>query len=47
MLFSMMSTICGAYGTSFVKFQPVERNSEEKIQQKYDWVQRWQTDMDS
>ncbi|KAG1035679.1 hypothetical protein G6F43_013190 [Rhizopus delemar] len=29
------------------QFQPVERNSEEKIQQRYDWVQKWQqTDMD-
>jgi hypothetical protein len=24
------------------QFQPVERNSEEKIQQRYDWVQKWQ-----
>ncbi|EIE90764.1 hypothetical protein RO3G_15475 [Rhizopus delemar RA 99-880] len=29
------------------QFQPVERNSEEKIQQRYDWVQKWQqTDLD-
>ncbi|CEI99599.1 hypothetical protein RMCBS344292_13684 [Rhizopus microsporus] len=29
------------------QFQPVERNSEEKIQQGYDWVQKWQqTDLD-
>ncbi|CEG82453.1 hypothetical protein RMATCC62417_16522 [Rhizopus microsporus] len=29
------------------RFQPVERNSEEKIQQRYDWVKKWQqTDMD-
>ncbi|CEP08150.1 hypothetical protein [Parasitella parasitica] len=27
--------------------QPVERNSEDKIQQRYDWVQKWQqTDLD-
>ena len=26
----------------------MERNSEEKIQQRYDWVQKWQhTDLDS
>ncbi|KAG1052847.1 hypothetical protein G6F43_005032 [Rhizopus delemar] len=24
------------------QFQPLERNSEEKIQQRYDWVQKWQ-----
>ncbi|KAL1933286.1 hypothetical protein VTP01DRAFT_7376 [Rhizomucor pusillus] len=29
------------------QFQPVERNSEEKIQQRHDWVQKWkQTDLD-
>ncbi|CEI91916.1 hypothetical protein RMCBS344292_06193 [Rhizopus microsporus] len=29
------------------QFHPVERNSEEKIQQRYDWVQKWQqTDLD-
>ncbi|CEG70619.1 hypothetical protein RMATCC62417_06483 [Rhizopus microsporus] len=29
------------------RFQPVERNSEENIQQRYDWVQKWQqTDLD-
>ncbi|KAG0942018.1 hypothetical protein G6F32_008199 [Rhizopus arrhizus] len=29
------------------QFQPLERNSEEKIQQRYDWVQKWQqTDLD-
>ncbi|KAG0166060.1 hypothetical protein DFQ30_007644 [Apophysomyces sp. BC1015] len=29
------------------QFQPVERNSEEKIQQRYEWVQKWQqTDLD-
>ncbi|OAD70671.1 Homeodomain-like DNA binding domain-containing transcription factor [Phycomyces blakesleeanus NRRL 1555(-)] len=29
------------------QFQPVERNSEEKIQQRYHWVQKWQqTDLD-
>lgn len=24
------------------QFQPVERNSEENIQQRYDWIQKWQ-----
>ncbi|KAG1454782.1 hypothetical protein G6F46_008467 [Rhizopus delemar] len=29
------------------QFQPLERNNEEKIQQRYDWVQKWQqTDLD-
>jgi hypothetical protein len=29
------------------QFHPVERNSEEKIHQRYDWVRKWkQTDMD-
>ncbi|KAI8880094.1 hypothetical protein K501DRAFT_287060 [Backusella circina FSU 941] len=33
--------------SSRTQFQPVERNSEEKIQQRYDWVQKWQqTDLD-
>ncbi|KAG1257360.1 hypothetical protein G6F68_009341 [Rhizopus microsporus] len=30
-----------------VQFQPVDRNSEEKIQERFDWVHKWDcTDMD-
>ncbi|ORE08685.1 hypothetical protein BCV72DRAFT_323055 [Rhizopus microsporus var. microsporus] len=29
------------------QFQPVDRNSEEKIQERFDWVHKWEcTDMD-
>ncbi|KAI8393655.1 uncharacterized protein BYT42DRAFT_596418 [Radiomyces spectabilis] len=45
-VYNFMTTKCNL-SIKQAQFQPVERNSEEKIQQRYDWVQKWQqTDMD-
>lgn len=45
-IYNFMTTECNL-SIKQAQFQPVERNSEEKIQQRYDWVQKWQqTDMD-
>ena len=39
--YNFMTTQCNL-SMKQAQFQPVERNSEEKIQQRYDWVQKWQ-----
>jgi transposase len=45
-IYNFMTTECNL-SIKQAQFQPIERNSEEKIQQRYDWVQKWQqTDMD-
>ncbi|CEI93947.1 hypothetical protein RMCBS344292_08171 [Rhizopus microsporus] len=45
-VYNFMTTECN-FSIKQAQFQPVERNSEEKIQQRYDWVQNWQqTDLD-
>ncbi|KAG1179640.1 hypothetical protein G6F71_000853 [Rhizopus microsporus] len=45
-IYNFMTTECNL-SIKQAQFQPVERNSEEKIQQGYDWVQKWQqTDLD-
>ncbi|KAG1451367.1 hypothetical protein G6F46_008779 [Rhizopus delemar] len=45
-IYNFMTTECNL-SIKQAQFQPVERNNEEKIQQRYDWVQKWQqTDMD-
>ncbi|KAG1503159.1 hypothetical protein G6F52_012303 [Rhizopus delemar] len=45
-VYNFMTTQCNL-SIKQAQFQPVERNSEEKIQQRYDWVQKWQqTDLD-
>ena len=38
-IYSFMTTECNL-SIKQAQFQPVERNSEEKIQQRYDWVQK-------
>ncbi|CEP07597.1 hypothetical protein, partial, partial [Parasitella parasitica] len=45
-IYSFMTTECNL-SIKQAQFQPVERNSEERFKQRYDWVQKWQqTDMD-
>ncbi|KAI8093756.1 uncharacterized protein BX664DRAFT_358155 [Halteromyces radiatus] len=45
-IYNFMTTECDL-SIKQAQFQPIERNSEEKIQQRYDWVPKWQqTDMD-
>ncbi|KAG0776658.1 hypothetical protein G6F22_012420 [Rhizopus arrhizus] len=45
-VYNFMTTQCNL-SIKQAQFQPVERNSKEKIQQRYDWVQKWQqTDLD-
>jgi transposase len=45
-VYNFMTTQCNL-SIKQAQFQPLERNSEEKIQQRYDWVQKWQqTDLD-
>ncbi|KAG1290885.1 hypothetical protein G6F60_008730 [Rhizopus arrhizus] len=45
-VYNFMTTQCNL-SIKQAQFHPVERNSEEKIQQRYDWVQKWQqTDLD-
>ncbi|KAG1442606.1 hypothetical protein G6F56_010995 [Rhizopus delemar] len=45
-VYNFMTTQCNL-SIKQAQFQPVERNSEEKIQQRYGWVQKWlQTDLD-
>ncbi|KAG0949349.1 hypothetical protein G6F57_001336 [Rhizopus arrhizus] len=45
-VYNLMTTQCNI-SIKQAQFQPVERNSEEKIQQRCDWIQRWQqTDLD-
>jgi hypothetical protein len=45
-IYNFMTTECNL-SIKQAQFQPVERNSEEKIQQRYHWVQKWQqTDLD-
>ncbi|CEG78228.1 hypothetical protein RMATCC62417_12866 [Rhizopus microsporus] len=44
-VYNFMTTQCNLIKQA--QFQPVERNNEEKTQQRYDWVQKWQqTDLD-
>ncbi|OAD69856.1 hypothetical protein PHYBLDRAFT_149037 [Phycomyces blakesleeanus NRRL 1555(-)] len=45
-IYNFMTTECNL-SIKQAQFQPVERNNEEKIQQRYHWVQKWQqTDLD-
>ncbi|KAG1043165.1 hypothetical protein G6F43_011728 [Rhizopus delemar] len=45
-VYNFMTTQCNL-SIKQAQFQQVERNSEEKFQQRYDWVQKWQqTDLD-
>ncbi|KAG1536673.1 hypothetical protein G6F46_012876 [Rhizopus delemar] len=45
-VYNFMTTQCNL-SIKQAQFHPLERNSEEKIQQRYDWVQKWQqTDLD-
>ncbi|KAG0768150.1 hypothetical protein G6F33_003026 [Rhizopus arrhizus] len=45
-VYNFVTTQCNL-SINQAQFHPVERNSEEKIQQRYDWVQKWQqTDLD-
>lgn len=45
-VYNSMTTQCNL-SIKHTQFHSVERNSEEKIQQRYVWVQKWQqTDMD-
>lgn len=45
-VYNFMTTQCNL-SIKQAHFQPAERNSEEKIQQKYNWAQKWQqTDLD-
>ncbi|KAG1152166.1 hypothetical protein G6F37_001390 [Rhizopus arrhizus] len=45
-VYNLMTTQCNV-SIKQAQFQPVERNSEEKMQQRCDWIQKWQqTDLD-